>query len=419
MLFWREIFRGVLDSMRTNRIRFLLTLSGVIVGAASLVLLSGLLAGGKEALMGASRSAAEEDLIEVRDRDVPQKEARRTTRPMSNGDVETLDVSPLLEKARVVGMRRWRTTAVWKKKRKMIALVGTRMDSLDLYRLTLAQGRFFSELDVQERRRVVVIGHRIWQDLFDSPGSLDGLELKTADGARFAVIGVLSKKPQMGGGDGPWQWDSRALLPDTTFQTALPQTIVERRGMDRIFVRLATVRDLAERIGAVRAVVKSTLLRRHYGVTNFRISGEDGNDGADKVILLVISLLIMGTAIISLVVGGINVMNIMLVSITERTREIGVRRAVGAPRSLIMWQFLAESTVTAGLGGLLGVIIGAGLTFTASVILTRVTGHWTFHVVPWAPPLALGAAMFVGASFGLYPAWRASRLDPVEALRFE
>ena len=418
MLFWREIFRGVLDSASTNRIRFLLTLSGVIVGAASLVLLSGLLAGGKEALMGASRSAAEEDLIEVRDRDVPQKEARRTTRPIGKGDVETLDVSPLLEEARVVGMRRWRTTATWMKKRKAIALVGTRQDSLDLYRLKLARGRFFSEADVNERRRVTVVGHRIWEDLFDGAESLEGLEIK-ADGARFAVIGVLAKKPQMGGGDGPWQWDNRALLPDTTFATALPQTIVERRGMDRIFVRLAEVRGLAERIEAVRSVVKSTLLRRHYGVTNFRVSGEDGGDGADKIILLVISLLIMGTAVISLVVGGINVMNIMRVSITERTREIGVRRAVGAPRSLIMWQFLAESTVTAALGGLLGIIIGTGLTYTASVILTRVVGDWTFHVVPWAPPLALGAAMFVGATFGLYPAWRASRLDPVEALRFE
>src|SRR5688500_6093248 len=152
-MFWREIFRGVLDSVRTNRIRFLLTLSGVIVGAASMVLLSGLLAGGKEALMGASRGASEQDLIEIKDRDVPVKDARKTTRPIGVGDVSTLDESQLIGDAKVVGIRMWRVPATWKKKEKRIGLVGTRRDSLELYRLTLAKGRFFSDEDVRERRR--------------------------------------------------------------------------------------------------------------------------------------------------------------------------------------------------------------------------------------------------------------------------
>ncbi len=415
-MFWREIFGNVLDALRTNRVRFLLTLSGVIVGAASMVLLSGLLAGGKEALVGASHGAAEDDLIEIKNKGVPEKHARRTTRPIDEGDVETLDTSPLLEEARVVGQRHWWDLARWKKKEKNIALVGTRQDSLTLYRLAMAKGRFFSDDDIQQRRRVTVIGHRLWTDLFEKASSLDGLEVQVA-GARFAVIGVLAHKAQMGG-DGPWQWDNRALLPETTFETALPSTITERRGLSRIFVRLGDVKALSDRIGAVRSVVKSTLMRRHYGVENFRISGEDA-DAAGELILLIVSLLVMGTAIISLIVGGINVMNIMLVSINERTREIGVRRAVGAPRTLIMAQFLAESTLTAALGGVLGTLIGIGLTYLASLILTNLTGSWSFHIVPWAPPLSLGAAMFVGASFGLYPAWRASRLDPVEALRYE
>jgi putative ABC transport system permease protein len=415
-MFWREIFRSVLDGIRTNRIRFLLTLSGVIVGAASLVLLSGLLAGGQEALVGASNKAAEEDLIQVKNRSVSAKEARRTTRNLNRGDVVTLDDSPLLREARVTGFRQWWDRATWQKQKKDVAIVGMRTDGLELYRLSLAKGRLFSEAEVRERRQVAVVGNKIWTDLFGAPALLDGLEVKTNAG-RFAVIGVLEKKPALGS-DGPWQWDNRALIPDTTFEAALPHTVIERRGLDRVFVRLADVRALADRIDAVRDVVRSTLLRRHYGVKNFRISGEDGQGGFD-IILMVISLLVMGTAIVSLVVGGINVMNIMLVSITERTREIGVRRAVGAPRTLILFQFLAESTITAALGGIFGVLIGAGLTFVASVILNRVTGAWSFHLQPWAPGLALGAAMFVGATFGLYPAWRASRLDPVEALRFE
>ena len=166
-------------------------------------------------------------------------------------------------------------------------------------------------------------------------------------------------------------------------------------------------------------MVKSTILRRHYGVKNFAIDGEDSDDADDDLILKVISMLVLATAGISLIVGGINVMNIMLVSVTERTREIGIRRAVGAARSRILLQFLAESTLTAALGGLLGVAIGAGLTLVAARILNASPAAGRSTWSPWAPPLALGAAMFVGAAFGVYPAWRASRLDPSEALRFE
>lgn len=415
-MFWREIFRGVLDSIAVNRLRFLLTLSGVIVGSASMVLLSGLLAGAKEALLGAAHGANEDDLIEISGREVPDKQRHHTFRPIDSGDVATLSGSPLLSEARTVGLRERWETANWHRKKKSVALIGTRVDSLSLYRLSMDKGRFFTEEEVREHRAVCVIGHRVFTELFGAPTSLEGLEVQAA-GARFAVVGVLAAKPQMGGGNGPWMWDSRVLLPDTTFGVALSSTVAERRALERIFVRLVDVRHLAERIDAVRAVVKSTLLRRHYGVENFHLSGE--NKAAGDMIILVISALVMATAVVSLVVGGINVMNIMLVSITERTREIGVRRAVGAPRSLIMMQFLAESTLTAALGGLAGIVIGAGFTLAASAILAKLTGAWAFHLAAWAPPVALGAAMFVGATFGLYPAWRASRLDPVEALRFE
>jgi putative ABC transport system permease protein len=306
--------------------------------------------------------------------------------------------------------------AQWQRKTKQVAVVGARDDALALYQLKVVRGRFFSPDDLAGAGRVAVVGHKVWVELFDSAPSLDGLEVR-AGGARFSVIGVLARKPQMEG-NGPRQWDNRVLVPDSTYSIALSSTLEERRTLDRVFVRLSSVRDLAERIGGVRQVVKATLLRRHYGVQNFRLSGEEA-DNAGEMILLIVSLLIMGTAVISLIVGGINVMNIMLVSITERTREIGVRRAVGAPSRLILLQFLAESTLTAALGGVIGVVLGAGLTFAATMILDRITGAWAFHLVPWAPPLALGAAMLVGVVFGLYPAWRASRLDPVEALRFE
>jgi putative ABC transport system permease protein len=414
---WRETLRGVADAFRANRLRFILTLTGVMIGSASLVMLSGLLAAGQEALVMASRQAEEEDLIEI-ERETPRnvRDRNRTTRELDGGDVTNLDESALLADARVVGQRRQWAMIYWKRNKKQVAIVGTRPDALDLYHLRLQRGRFFSDQDVRERRSVVVVGHKVWMDLLESAESLDGLSVSDGN-QRYVVIGVLAHKPAFGGGDGPWQWDNRILIPESTMSANIPVT-EKREGLHRIFVRLADLSDFSGRIGTVRSVVRETLLRRHYGIENFELEGGE-EDGKEELILMVISLLVLGTAIISLVVGGINVMNIMLVSVTERTREIGIRRAVGAPRRQLMAQFLAESTLTAGLGGVLGVASGLALTWLASRVLDKVVGGWPFHMVAWAPPVAIGAALLVGVVFGLYPAWRASRLDPVEALRFE
>jgi putative ABC transport system permease protein len=415
---WRETFRGVADSFRANRLRFILTLTGVMIGSSSLVMLSGLLAAGQDALVMASHQAEEDDLVEV-SRNEPRnpRDRRRTTRQLDRGDVTTLDETALLGDARVVGQRRRWAEVYWKRNKKQVAIIGTRPDALDLYHLRLARGRFFSEEEVASRRPVAVVGHKVWEDLLEAAPSLDGLSVSDGN-QRYVVIGALAHKPTFGGGDGPWQWDNRILIPETTL-TAVTSPEEIRSGLHRIFIRLADLQALSSRMASVRGVVRETLLRRHYGVENFEFEGGEEEDGKEDLILMVISLLVLGTAIVSLIVGGINVMNIMLVSVTERTREIGIRRAVGAPRRQLMAQFLAESTITAGLGGVFGVGIGLGLTWIATRVLDKVVGGWPFHLVPWAPPLAIGAALLVGVVFGLYPAWRAARLDPVEALRFE
>ena len=173
------------------------------------------------------------------------------------------------------------------------------------------------------------------------------------------------------------------------------------------------------RSSTARAVVRGTLLRRHFGVENFKIDRNAKIMEQVGMIILIIKILLVGTGLLSLLVGGINIMNIMLVTVTERTREIGVRRAIGAsPRSIIQ-QFLLESSLLALAGGIIGVAGGVGMGALIATILTKTVAPWNLHVESWSVALGLALSVATGVLFGLFPAWRAARLDPVEALRYQ
>jgi putative ABC transport system permease protein len=168
-----------------------------------------------------------------------------------------------------------------------------------------------------------------------------------------------------------------------------------------------------------RKIIDSSLLRRHYGVQNFKVDRESEDAAQFDTIVAIIKILLLGTGLLSLFVGGINIMNIMLVTVTERTREIGVRRAIGANPTSIMMQFLIESAVIALVGGIIGVLGGLGFAWATATILTKLLGSWNLHVEMWSIALGLGLSVSTGVIFGIFPAWRAAKLDPVEALRYE
>jgi putative ABC transport system permease protein len=162
------------------------------------------------------------------------------------------------------------------------------------------------------------------------------------------------------------------------------------------------------------------LLRRHLGVENFKVAGRGGAVAKQATLIaLIVRMLIVGSSLLSLFVGGINVMNIMMVTVTERTREIGVRRAIGASPRQVLGLFLLEATLLAGLGGLGGVAGGIAVSWLFALVFKATFGFWQMHVVGWAVEAGLLLSLLTGVVFGMLPARRAARLDPVEALRYE
>lgn len=398
-----------------GRARAALTLLGVVIGTGSIVLLASLLRGGEGALIQASQQAAEADLIQVRRDEVRVQDRKRTRRELSREDARALSESSAAGELITLSESVKRTEAIGPGgKKKPISLVSATPAALSLYRLEVGLGRFLGAADLEERRRVCVVGHEVWEQLFGGRRELAGDVRITAAGHAWTVIGVLEERPILGSTDSTNIWDRKVLVPETTYDALLSP----EHDADRLYVRRDPAAAVKTPLSLVRSVVDATLRRRHLGVKNYKIEDE-ASSGQERLILDVIKLLLLSTGLIALFVGGINIMNIMLVTVAERTREIGIRRAVGASPRAILAQFLIEAAVVSLTGGLLGVVAGVGLSWLAALVLTQAVAGWAFHVEGWSVVLGLGLSLVTGVVFGFYPALRAARLDPIEALRSE
>jgi putative ABC transport system permease protein len=284
---------------------------------------------------------------------------------------------------------------------------GSNENYLEIRGLKIDQGDFFTEQDVRTANRVVVIGKTIADNLFQG-GDPVGQQIRIRN-LPYRVIGVLTSKGQSATGQ---DQDDIAIMPYTTVQKKMTNSAVPR--INRITVSAIG----PQATGAAKDQITELLRERHSirpgQPEDFRVNNLTEVAEAAESTTRIMTLLLGSIAAVSLLVGGIGIMNIMLVSVTERTREIGIRMAIGSRGSYIRMQFLAESVILCMLGGFIGVLVGIGL----SLAIASVMG-WPSFVSPQAASIAFLFSAATGIFFGYYPAHKAASLDPIEALRYE
>jgi putative ABC transport system permease protein len=399
-----------LGTLRANVLRSMLTLLGIVIGASTVVGMMSLTEGLRLKLhtdfsvLGAGAFVVTRwPAVSFGHLDRRKYEQRKLL------DRAQGDALRELPHVRAVSVEAWaqrpeRLTAGERQTKQNVQVAGVEPDYELANGLQVAQGRFLSASDVLLGRRVAFIGSDVADLLFPREDPL-GREVRIR-GAPFEVIGVAERRGSILGLESK---DGFAVVPWTTYETAFGRT------RDMVLGVVATSPDDAPR--AVDEVTAA--LRRLRGVAPFAendfeiFSNETMSDLFDNLARLV-GAATFGVCALALLVGGIGVMNIMLVSVTERTREIGIRMALGARRRRILSQFLVESVALSALGGILGVLLGAGLAVAARELFGIPAS-----IPAWAVILSVASACGAGLLFGIYPAARASRLDPVEAMRTE
>src|SRR5688500_764992 len=416
-----------LETVRTNKMRSALTILGVVIGITSIVGMTSLIRGfdsslresiqqlgpntiylSKLSIVSISGGAEFGDLI------------RRPALPI--GGAEAIErVAPSVQVVDIMageGVNPTRERAFYRGERSSSnQILGVTADYATISFMKLQMGRFFTDAEVTHRRRVVVLGDNPYQVLFGTKG-IDPVNKKIRLGAiEYTVIGVMEKRPSIGGLDGGQ--DNIAIIPYTTHQVIFNIDVTRPLRDGSSFGGIIGIMPRADAAPGQTLAEVEELMRIRHGLkldepNDFDVITQDALLRTWEQISRAVMLALVVISSIALMVGGIGVMAIMMISVTERTREIGVRKALGGRRQEILVQFLAEAVVLTSVGGILGILIGAGIGISVNLL----TG-FPVSLPWWAFAMGLGFSASVGIIAGMVPAVRAAKLDPIEALRYE
>lgn len=399
-----------LESLASNKMRSGLTVLGIVIGVAAVIAMMAIGQGAQNSITGEIQGIGT-NLLFVSAGNIQQEV--RNVKPLTLEDAEAI-ADPLAAPSVLAvapEISGYLEVAVGKES-SSINVSGVTPEYASVLNESVTEGEFIGQEHFLGRSAVAVIGPDTAERLFDRPNGVTGETIRIS-GQPFRVIGVLKSK----GGSGFGNQDDRVMVPLTTAQSRL----VQRWGHNSVDVIQAQAID-SDSVQAATDEIAQILRTRHrteVGVDDFTIYSQESILGAVQQITGVLTIFLGGIAAISLLVGGIGIMNIMLVSVTERTREIGLRKALGARKRDILVQFLTESVLLSLVGGFIGIGVAWGIA-TIVRLIAEANGANIIPVIGMdAILLATLFSMGVGLLFGLYPANRAAGLQPVEALRYE
>lgn len=404
-------FKIAWNSLVANKTRTVLTILGIAIGIAAVIIvlsagdsLKGLILGQVEAFGN--------DIVQVEVR-VPQRGSLGSGGAMAQGvQITTFKLSEAEAIAKLPNIKNFYALVIGQSvvsyldQNKTINYLGISPSFVEIDKSKVDQGRMYTREEDNQLARVVVLGSKVKQELFGNQNPV-GQSIRIGK-QKYQVVGILKER---GGGFG-MDFDSMVYIPVQTAQKLL-------LGVDFIMSAAFQVKDTAKQDETAAAI--TDLMREKHDITDSQdddfgvMTMAEARDMINKI-FGGITLLLISIAGISLLVGGVGIMNIMYVSVTERTYEIGLRKAVGAKKSQILWQFLWEAIVVTLFGGLLGIIGGVALSFVISIIAGSFDFSWSFYLPPSAIAIAFGFCAAVGLLFGYYPARKAALLNPISAL---